>query len=547
MTERAARPTVALGSYTADVTDALKRLDEQAVVQRIWSGDHTVWRDDPAEIENRLGWLHTDGDMKREVDALGTFGGNVRDGGFRDVVLLGMGGSSLGPEVIRASIGSADGFPELTVLDSTVPAWVRSVTAAIDPRKTLFIVSSKSGSTIEPNVLYKHFRGVVAGAVGESAGDHFVAVTDPGSPLASLAAADGFRRLFENRTDIGGRYSVLSHFGLVPAAAIGVDVARLLERANDMGARCDAALDVPSNPGAWLGAMLGALALKGRDKLTIVASPSVASIGLWIEQLIAESTGKDGTGIVPVAGEPLGSPEEYGDDRVFVYLRVSGDDNAVLDVATERLAGAGHPLVQLVLTDAYDIAAEFFRWEFATAVAGSILGVQPFDQPNVQAAKDATDRVLDGYRAAGALPDAAPVSSAKELLAGARPGDYLAVMAYVAQSGGVDAAAAALRKRVMERYKIATTFGYGPRFLHSTGQLHKGGANSGLFLQLTCDAQGDDGDDVAIPGGDFGFRTLVAAQALGDFEALGAAGRRVARVDLSPDAEAGILRLLAEL
>ncbi|MCH8974426.1 MAG: glucose-6-phosphate isomerase, partial [Chloroflexi bacterium] len=344
-----------------------------------------------------------------------------------------------------------------------------------------------------------------------------------------------------------GRYSVLSHFGLVPAAAIGVDVARLLERANDMGARCDAALDVPSNPGAWLGAMLGALALKGRDKLTIVASPSVASIGLWIEQLIAESTGKDGTGIVPVAGEPLGSPEEYGDDRVFVYLRVSGDDNAALDVATERLAGAGHPLVQLVLTDAYDIAAEFFRWEFATAVAGSILGVQPFDQPNVQAAKDATDRVLDGFRAAGALPDAAPVSSAKELLAGAKPGDYLAVMAYVAQSGGVDAAAAALRKRVMERYKIATTFGYGPRFLHSTGQLHKGGANSGLFLQLTCDAQGDGEDDVAIPGGDFGFRTLVAAQALGDFEALGAAGRRVARVDLSPDAEAGILRLLAEL
>ncbi|MCI0815835.1 MAG: glucose-6-phosphate isomerase [Chloroflexi bacterium] len=527
----------------ADVTDALKRLEEDAVIQRIWSGDHTVWRNDPAEIENRLGWLHTDGDMKREVDALRTFGGNVRDGGFKDVVLLGMGGSSLGPEVIRASIGSADGFPELTVLDSTVPSWVRSVTSAIDPRRTLFIVSSKSGGTIESNVLYKHFRGVVAEAVGESAGDHFVAVTDPATPLASLAAADGFRRLFENRTDIGGRYSVLSHFGLVPAAAIGVDVARLLERANDMAARCDAALDVPSNPGAWLGAMLGSLALKGRDKLTIVASPSVASIGLWIEQLIAESTGKDGTGIVPVAGEPLGSPDQYGDDRVFVYLRVAGDDNAALDVATERLAGAGHPLVQLVLTDAYDIAAEFFRWEFATAVAGAILGIQPFDQPNVQAAKDATDRVLDGFRAAGTLPDAAPVSSAKELLAGAKPGDYLAVMAYVRQTPGVDAAAAALRKRVMERYKIATTFGYGPRFLHSTGQLHKGGKNNGLFLQLTCDGE----DDVTIPGANFGFRTLVAAQALGDFEALGSAGRRVGRVDLSPDAEGGILRLLAEL
>ena len=543
MTERAERPTVALGSHAADVTDALTRLEEDRVVPRIWSGDHTVWRDDPAEIENRLGWLHIDGDMKREVDALRTFGGNVRDGGFRDVVLLGMGGSSLGPEVIRASIGSAEGYPELTVLDSTVPARVRSVTEAIDPARTLFIVSSKSGSTIEPNVLYRHFRGAVAEAVGESAGDHFVAVTDPATPLARLAAADGFRRLFENRTDIGGRYSVLSHFGLVPAAAIGVDVARLLARASDMAARCDAALDVPSNPGAWLGAMLGALALKGRDKLTIVASPSVASIGLWIEQLIAESTGKDGTGIVPVAGEPLGSPEAYGDDRVFVYLRVPGEDNATADVATERLAGAGHPLVQLVLTDAYDIAAEFFRWEFATAVAGAILGVQPFDQPDVQAAKDATDRVLDGFKAAGALPEATSASSVEELLARAQPGDYLAVMAYVRQTPGVDAAAAALRKRVMERHRIATTFGYGPRFLHSTGQLHKGGANSGLFLQLTC----DDGSDVAIPGSDFGFRMLAAAQALGDFEALRSAGRRVARADVSPDAEASILRLLAEL
>ena len=547
MTGSAERPTISLGSYATDVTDALTRLEKEAVVQRIWSGDHTVWRDDPAEIENRLGWLHTDGDMKRELDTLRTFGGNVRDCGFQDVVLLGMGGSSLGPEVIRASIGSAGGFPELTVLDSTVPARVRSVTQAIDPARTLFIVSSKSGTTIEPNVLYKHFRGVVADAVGEGAGDHFVAVTDAGTPLASLAATDGFRRLFESRSDIGGRYSVLTHFGLVPAAAIGVDIARLLERANDMAARCDAALDVPSNPGAWLGAMLGALALKGRDKLTIVASPSVLSIGLWIEQLIAESTGKDGTGIVPVAGEPVGSPGDYGDDRVFVYLRVPGDDNASLDVATERLAGAGHPLVQLVLSDAYDIAAEFFRWEFATAVAGAILGVQPFDQPNVQAAKDATGRVLETFGSAKAPPDAPPAGSAKELLASAKRGDYLAVMAYVPQSTGVDAAAAALRKRVMERHKIATTFGYGPRFLHSTGQLHKGGPDSGLFLQLTYEGGDADGSDVAIPGSDFGFRTLVAAQAQGDFEALVAAGRRVARIDVSPDAEAGILRLLAEL
>ena len=543
MTERAERPAVALGSYADDVTEALARLDRDAVVQRIWSGDHTVWRDDPAEITDRLGWLTVDGDMKREVDTLRTFGDNVRQSGFRDVVLLGMGGSSLGPEVIRACIGNADGFPKLTVLDSTVPAWVRSVTGAIDPSRTLFIVSSKSGSTIEPNVLYQHFRGVVQSAVGEDAGSHFVAVTDAATPLARLAAADGFRRMFENRTDIGGRYSVLSHFGLVPAAATGVDVAKLLARANDMAARCDAALDVPSNPGAWLGAMLGALALKGRDKLTIVASPSIASIGLWIEQLIAESTGKDGTGIVPLASEPVASPDAYGDDRVFVYLRVQGDDNAVLDVATERLAGAGHPLVQLPLSDVYDIAAEFFRWEFATAVAGSLLGINPFDQPNVQAAKDATDRVLVSYRKGGELPKAAASGSAAELLAQAKPGDYLAVMAYVHQTPGVDAAAAALRKRVMEGHKIATTFGYGPRFLHSTGQLHKGGPGSGLFLQLTC----DDEIDVEIPGERFGFRTLAAAQAMGDFQALESAGRRVARVDLAPDPEGGLLRLLAEL
>ena len=543
MTERTKQPPVSLGDYGGQVTEAMRRIEREDIVGRIWARDHTVWRDDPREIADRLGWLTVMADMRGRLDDLRAFADSVREAGFEHVVLLGMGGSSLGPEVIGQSIGAAPESPRLIVLDSTVPSRVRSVAGEIDPAKTLFFVSSKSGGTIEPRMLYKYFRRVVELAVGEErAGAHFVAITDPDTALGDLAAAEGFRRAFENPPDIGGRYSVLSLFGLVPAALIGVDVRRLLDSADGIAARSDASLEIGSNPSAWLGALIAATAQAGRDKLTIMTSPTIASFGLWAEQLLAESTGKEGRGVIPVAGEPLRDADVYGDDRVFVYLRLDGDENAAVDVTTERLAAVGHPVVRLELKSPYDLGGEFFRWEFATAVASALLNVHPFDQPDVQGAKDATSEVLDEFRQQGKLPGTEPDGTIGALTEQARPGDYFAIMAYVEQTRGVDAALSELRKQIMERHKIATTMGYGPRFLHSTGQVHKGGPNSGLFLQLTASEE-----ELEIPGEPFGFAALVSAQALGDLRALRAAGRRSARRGLGPDAEGGILRLLASV
>lgn len=547
------------GALDASAADALAQLARGNVMARIWDRDHTVWRDDPAEIADRLGWLTVSRDMTERLGDLRKFANDARRDGVTDVVLLGMGGSSLGPEALRQCIGSAPGYPALTVLDSTVPDRVASVTRAVDPARTLFVVSSKSGGTIEPNSFYKHFRAIVEEAVGaDQAGRRFAAITDAGTSLAALGEAQGFRRVFENPPDIGGRYSVGSLFGLVPAALCGMDCAKLLDRMNQMAARCEAGVGARKNPGAWLGAAIGALALAGRDKLTIIASPPVASFGLWAEQLIAESLGKDGKGVVPVVGEPLiEAADAYGDDRAFVHIRLADAENAAEDVALERLRGAGHPVVTLDMDDEYDVGAEFFRWEMATAVAGHIMGVHPFDQPNVQQAKDATSRMLEIYVNEGAFPSApasaspsmSPSSapgesgSAADLLAQASDGDYFAVMAYVEETEGVANAADTLRRRVMRRHCIPTTLGYGPRYLHSTGQLHKGGANNGLFLQLV----GGSGIDLPVPGEPFGFGALAEAQAIGDYEALKAAGRRVARVRLEGDPEAAILRLLGSL
>ncbi len=543
MTQQAQPPGAVLGQFAVPVSDALGSLAAANVMARIWDRDHTVWRDDPAEIANRLGWLTVARDMMGHAGDLAAFADQIRLDGFTQVVLLGMGGSSLGPEVIRQCIPAASGYPTLTVLDSTAPARIAAVSNAIDPARTLFIVSSKSGGTIEPNSLYKHFRALVDQAVGaERAGGSFIAVTDPGTSLAKLAATDSFRRLFENPPDIGGRYSVGSYFGLVPAALSGVDCRELLQRLTQMASRCEAGVGVRNNPGGWLGAAIGALAREGRDKLTLITSPAIAGFGLWVEQLIAESTGKDGTGITPVGDGPLLNPGDYDDDRTFVYMRLAGSENAEADVASERLAGAGHPVITLDLDDPYDIGAEFFRWEFATAVAGHILNIHPFDQPNVQAAKDATDRVLDAYVRDGALPTVAS-GDASGLIAQAKPGDYLAILPYVEETDGLNRAINALRQRVMRRHRIATTLGYGPRYLHSTGQLHKGGPNTGLFLLLTVT-----GDvDIDIPGEPFTFGALSAAQAKGDYEALVAAGRRVVAVDLGRDAESGVLRLLGTI
>ena len=551
-------PGLGLGGYLPAVETALAGLQEREITGRIWRHDHSLWKPDPTEISNRMGWLTVTGLMSEQVPAIEAFAEDVREAGFRHVVLLGMGGSSLGPEVLSESLrggsqsqesrkdsGNAGGYPKLILLDSTVPAWVLAVTGAIDPARTLFIVSSKSGSTLEPNTFYAYFRGLVEGALGkERAGGNFVAITDPGTPLEALALEHGFRKVFLNPPDVGGRYSVLSYFGLVPAALIGVNIGELLDRANSMKEGCAARVPAQENPGAWLGAVMGTLAgTEGRDKLSLMTSPSISTFGLWVEQIIAESTGKEGKGIVPVAGEPIVGPEHYGDDRLFVYLRLKGDQNAETDAAMERIASSGQPVVRLDMSDTYQLGAEFYRWEFAIAVAGHILGIHPFDQPNVQGAKDMTDRVLQEYQSSGSLPQMNGGIPPDSLLAEAGPGQYLAILAYLNQTPEMDKALTELRARLMKRYRIATTMGYGPRYLHSTGQLHKGGPNSGIFLQLTAGHE----RDVPIPGRPYSFGLLADSQALGDLQALAGSGRRALRVRLGRDQVGDIHRLAEKL
>ncbi len=536
--------SASLGGHGDSVRKVADDLGQRQVVARIWRRDHTVWKPDPRETADRLGWLTVTDEMRPQVAPLKALGEEIREAGYRHVVLLGMGGSSLGPEVLRQTFGSAQGYPQMSVLDSVVPDWVSAVTSAIDPARTLFLFASKSGGTVEPNALYRHFRALVEQAVGQrEAGQRFIAITDPGTSLERLGREQGFRRVFLNPPDIGGRYSVLSLFGLVPAALMGIDIEKLLDRADLMRDACGPEVPAEQAPGAWLGAVMASLAQAGRDKLTIVTSPGIASFGLWLEQLIAESTGKDGKGIVPVAGEPLAPPGAYGDDRAFVYLRLNSDDNKATDQAISALEARGQPVVRLELRDRYDLGAEFYRWEFATAVAGAIMGIHPFDQPDVQATKEQTDRVLSEYLRSGGLPEVRSGQSLRQLLDSARPGDYLAIMAYLRPTPEVEAALADLRRRVMERHRLATTLGYGPRFLHSTGQLHKGGRNSGLFLQIVAEQS----TQVPIPGEGYTLNVLTDAQALGDLRALQALGRRVARVRLGPDVVAGVKALAAQV
>ena len=525
-----------LGDYSPLVSRIASGLDAEKVPARLSSHDHTLWSDDPTEIADRLAWLTLPTDIQSQINPLADFAANVRDDGYRHVVLLGMGGSSLGPEVIRQVIApSVNGAHlDMLTLDSTVPAWVSATTAAIDPARTLFVISSKSGTTTEPLAFYAYFRELVKSSVPNGhPGDNFVAVTDPGTPLEELARSDRFRHAFINDPNIGGRYSVLSLFGLVPSALMGVESQRLITRALSMQQRCIPDIPTADNPGAWLGTVIGALAKRGRDKLTLVASERIAAFGLWVEQLLAESAGKNGTGIIPVAAEPMSAPDQYGSDRLFVQLRLADDDSdeaGASDRAMEELIEAGHPVVRLELSDAYDLGAEFYRWEYATAIAGHILGIHPFDQPDVQGAKDRTVSVLDRYQGEGQLPPAKTdnIESLSKLLAASNPGDYLAIMAYLPDSPGIADAIYRLRRRVIERYGIATTAGYGPRFLHSTGQLHKGGPNSGIFLQLTQEHAAD----VEISGWPFSFGILADAQALGDLQALRELGRRIVSIRL---------------
>jgi glucose-6-phosphate isomerase/transaldolase/glucose-6-phosphate isomerase len=497
----------------------------QQPVSRIWRKDHTLWRPKPDGIVDRLGWLTLPTSMRSCVHDLTRFGKQVQDRGIRHVVLLGMGGSSLGADVVSNVIGGKSGHPDLIVLDSTNPSAVQAVRNAIDAEATLFIVASKSGTTVEVMSLFAYFWEVVREVEPETPGDHFVAITDPKRPLLSLANDRGFLRNFINPADVGGRFSVLSYFGLVPAVCLGVNIGEFLMRSRESARACGVTAPLQDNPGTWLGITLGCLARNGRDKCTLLTSPALESFGLWAEQLIAESTGKNGKGLVPVAGEPLGPPEAYGDDRLFLCLRLADDDNEQLDAFVEAVEAAGQPVLGMELRDRYDVAGEFFRWEFATALAGACMGIQPFNQPNVQESKDISKRVLAEYKENGRLPPLQDEGSLKELLQASRPGDYVAVMCFAGETEELDAAFADLRARILTEYRLPTTLGYGPRFLHSTGQLHKGGANNGLFLQIVAPCEGR----MPIPGKGYEMGTLATAQALGDFEALKAHDRRVAR------------------
>lgn len=533
MADQGYRPHLAwqLQDAVAETTTALRAHNS---VARIWAHDYAVWKPSPTEITNRLGWLTVAETMADRAGDLQDFANVVRAEGVRDIVLLGMGGSSLGPEVFRVTFGQAADYPRLHVLDSTVPAWVSEVTAAIDPAKTLFLVSSKSGGTIEVMSFFRHFYSLVERVRGAEAGQAFCAITDPGTGLEAMAREYGFRKTFSNPPDIGGRYSVLSYFGLVPAALMGMDVYTLLQRAHVMASACRATDG--ANPGADLGALVGTLARHGHDKLTFIVSPSVAGLGVWLEQLLAESTGKEGKGVIPIADEPPATVDAYGTDRLFAYIRLDDDENTLLDAHVAALEKAGHPVLHMALHDRYDLGAEFFRWEFATSVVGAVLGIHPFDQPNVQESKDNTRRVLDAFEESGSLPALQSTGALTDLLSLAQPGDYLAIMAYIVETPAVVGALEQFRLRILQKHHLVNTFGYGPRFLHSTGQLHKGGPNTGLFLQLTADVT----TDVAIPAAPYGFAVLNAAQAIGDLESLRSHERRAIRIHLGDDILVGL-------
>ena len=551
------RVSLHLGGQQAGVDAALAQMDKSQLVARIWANSYTVWKPQPEEIVNRLGWLRSAEAMKRESQCIDGLAQDFQNEGYKQAIVLGMGGSSLAPEVFGKSFRGTD--IRLFILDSTHPDEVATVTQAIDPAATLFIVSTKSGTTAETDSFFKYFYNLTVAAVGaEQAGQHFVAITDPGSKLVTLAEAYNFRAIYINDPEIGGRYSALSHFGLIPASLVGVDLNRLLRRATGAMNSCGAHVNASQNPGAAIGAALGELAKAGRDKLTIIASPAIAAFGDWLEQLVAESLGKEGRGILPVVGEALAGPEVYGDDRLFVYLQCGDDKTHGPTIRT--LQEAGQPVIHTHFRDIYDLAEQFFLWEFAVAVAGERLGVNPFDQPNVESAKVQARKMLDAYTQTGKLPELIPAltdgnatlyfdrtqykygdvtasdlsAALRDFLDSAQPGDYVAIQAYVQPSSQMAQALAALQTAIRKRTQAAVTVGFGPRFLHSTGQLHKGDGGNGLFLQLVDQPQ----SDLPIPdaagkaASHVSFGVLVASQSLGDRQALLDAGRRVLRIDL---------------
>lgn len=555
-----------LDAYRQIINETARRLHDENLVSRIMTRDHTLWKPSPEEIVNRLGWIDAPRVMQDQIVRMNKIVNDVRDERYTNAILLGMGGSSLAPEVLNKTFGFKESYLDLSIIDSTEPAAILHQTSRLQMGRTLVIVSTKSGATVETLSLFKFFYNVMIDAIGpNTVGSHFVAITDPGSGLEELANRYNFREIFLNPPDIGGRYSALTFFGLVPAALTGINVSYLLIRAASAVQSFEEAgpLSNERNPGAFLGMLMGAMALIGRDKLTFFISPQVKSFGAWLEQLIAESLGKEGTGIVPIVDEPPASPAKYDDDRLFVYLRLKWD--STLEKTVQTLRKAGHPIITVEIEDLYELGAQFFLWEAATAVAGHILGVNPFDQPDVEATKMMTKAIIAEYEETGALPEEKsshadhhitlygaveadnPLQAFTKFLERAERGDYIALQAYVQPKDDTDVALALLRKAILDRYRIPTTVGYGPRFLHSTGQLHKGDAGKGLFIQITCDTV----HDVPIPDeagkmpSTLSFGILTSAEARGDRMALLKAGRRVLRVHLGKDVVVG-LKYLAD-
>ena len=524
------------------VDACLAELDSTHFAKRIHDRDATLWPGDADETEQRLGWLDVCRTMPPQQDSLVSFTDRLRHEGFDDVVLLGMGGSSLGAEVLNQVVGSAPGHPRLHVLDSTVPSAIGAVSHRIEFAHTLFVVSSKSGGTLEPNLLCDYFYNEASAHTGHDAGSQFVAITDPGSSLERKARERAFRHTFLNPSDIGGRYSVLSLFGLVPAAVLGIDVSRLLAAAEKMAGLCTPNMPSRANPGAQLGAYIAGCARLGRNKLTLLASPTLQSFGLWAEQLIAESTGKEGKGVVPIVGEPELEMGAYSSDRAFVYLRLEGDENDQTDGLSRALTRSGFPCFTVASADVYSLGGEFYRWEYATAVVGALLSIDPFDQPDVQRAKDASARMLEHFVAHGSLPPVDATKAVSTLLHSIGKGDYLGIMAYLAQRPETDAVFSSFRRRIGTQYGVGTTLGYGPRFLHSTGQLHKGGPDGCVLIQIVSAHP----DDVPVPSTDYSFGTVADAQALGDLQALLSLNRRVGRIALGADDAALLAQALAE-
>lgn len=536
-------------------------------VRRLWRADASLWSG--TDENHWLGWLGITDDQIAHSAHLTSLAAEVKQAGFKHALLLGMGGSSLCPEVLRLTFGKIEGFPELHVLDSTDPAQIKAIEAKIDLKSTLFIVSSKSGGTLEPNIYKQYFFARVKEAVGEKeAGNRFIAVTDPGSKMQHVAENDKFRHIFSGVPSIGGRYSALSNFGMVPAAVMGIDVLKFLNRTEEMVHACGATVPARENPGVVLGAILGTLAVNGHDKVTIITSPGISDLGAWLEQLLAESTGKIGKGIIPVDRERVGAPDCYGTDRLFAYLRLESAPDSGQDSMVEALEKAGQPVVRISVPEPYAIGEEFFRWEIATAVAGSIIGINAFNQPDVEASKVATRKLTSEYEAKGHLPAEAPffegdgvklyadarnaeAFKSSKTLAGvlkthlqrAGDGDYFGLLGYIPMNAENEAALQIIRHRVRDSKKVATGLGFGPRFLHSTGQAYKGGPNSGVFLQITC----EDANDLPVPEQKYTFGVVKAAQARGDFAVLAERGRRALRVHLGKDVRAGLATLQAAI